>query len=176
MDFSLFYFAADAAEGNGAERYRLLMEGARFADRNGFTAVWTPERHFHPFGGLYPNPAVTGAALAAATDRIHIRAGSIVLPLHDPIRVAEEWSVVDNLSGGRVGLSFASGWHARDFALRPESYEARREVMVRGIETVKKLWHGEAVPVKSGDGSDLAVRIFPAPIQEDPPIWVTSSG
>ena len=80
------------------DRYRLLLEGARFADRHGFAAVWTPERHFHAFGGLYPNPAVTGAALAAITERIGIRAGSVVLPLHNPIRVAEEWSVVDNLS------------------------------------------------------------------------------
>ena len=45
--------------------YRVLLEGARFADRHGFTAVWTPERHFHDFGGLFPNPSVTGAAVAA---------------------------------------------------------------------------------------------------------------
>jgi hypothetical protein len=72
LDFSFFYFAADAGEGAG-DKYRLLLEGARFADRNGFSAVWTPERHFHAFGGLYPNPAVTGAALAAVTERVQIR-------------------------------------------------------------------------------------------------------
>ena len=71
--------------------------------RNGFKAVWTPERHFHAFGGLYPNPAVTSAAVAAITTRVRVRAGSVVLPLHNPIRVAEEWAVVDNLSQGRVG-------------------------------------------------------------------------
>ena len=63
VDFSLFYFSAD----QGSEQpYRLLMEGARYADQNGFAAVWTPERHFHEFGGLYPNPAVTGAATRPA--------------------------------------------------------------------------------------------------------------
>src|SRR6266705_1883597 len=67
---------------------------------------------------------------------------SVVLPLHNPIRVAEEWSGVDNLSNGRVGLSFASGWHARDFVLRPENYKNRRELMANGIETVKALWRG----------------------------------
>ena len=102
IDFSLFYFAADAAEAAGG-KYRLLLEGAKYADEHGFSAVWTPERHFHPFGGLYPNAALTGAAVAAVTRRIGIRAGSVVLPLHNPIRVAEEWSVVDNLSNGRVG-------------------------------------------------------------------------
>src|SRR3954467_2526117 len=131
MDFSLFYFANDsAAEG---DRYRLLMEGAKFADTHGFTAVWTPERHFHSFGGLYPNPAVTGAAIAAVTSRVEIRAGSCVTPLHHPVRVAEEWSVVDNISQGRVGISVANGWHDRDFTLRPENFAERRDVMRKSM-------------------------------------------
>jgi acyl-CoA synthetase (AMP-forming)/AMP-acid ligase II len=107
-DFSLFYFASDASQ--DGDKYRLLLDGARFGDENGFCAVWTPERHFHAFGGIYPNPSVISAAIAATTKNIGIRAGSCVLPLHHPVRVAEEWSVVDNLSGGRVGISFAAGW------------------------------------------------------------------
>jgi alkanesulfonate monooxygenase SsuD/methylene tetrahydromethanopterin reductase-like flavin-dependent oxidoreductase (luciferase family) len=137
IDFSLFFFSGLSSG------YDLLLESARFADRHGFAAVWTPERHFQGFGGLYPNPAVLGAALAAATGRIGIRAGSVVLPLHEPRRVAEEWAVVDRLSRGRVGLSFAPGWHPTDFALRPESYAGRRELMFDGIETVRRLWRGE---------------------------------
>jgi natural product biosynthesis luciferase-like monooxygenase protein len=175
MEFSLFYFAADAGESNQS-RYRLLLEGARFADQNGFAAVWTPERHFHAFGGLYPNPSLTGAAVAAITSRVQIRAGSIVLPLHNPIRVAEEWAVVDNLSQGRVGLSFASGWHANDFALMPQNYVQRKDVMMTGIDTIRRLWRGEAVPALSGSGKEIEVRIFPAPVQAEPPIWLTSAG
>ncbi|MET0577236.1 MAG: MupA/Atu3671 family FMN-dependent luciferase-like monooxygenase, partial [Ilumatobacteraceae bacterium] len=151
MEFSLFYFAADAG-GQQRDRYKLLLEGARFADQHGFAAVWTPERHFHEFGGLYPNPALTSAAVAVATERVEIRAGSVVLPLHNPILLAEDWSVVDNLSNGRVGLSFASGWHANDFALAPDNFERRRELMAEGIETIRALWRGESVPVRSGDG------------------------
>ncbi|AWM05853.1 MupA/Atu3671 family FMN-dependent luciferase-like monooxygenase [Bradyrhizobium symbiodeficiens] len=174
LDFSLFYFAADAAEGAGG-KYRLLLEGAKYADDHGFSAVWTPERHFHPFGGLYPNAALTGAAVAAVTRRIGIRAGSVVLPLHNPIRVAEEWSVVDNLSNGRVGLSFASGWHARDFVLQPENYKNRRELMASGIETVKALWRGEAIKAVGGDGQPIEIKTFPAPVQREPKLWVTAS-
>jgi len=175
IDFSLFYFAAEARE-RGEAAYRLLLDGARFADTHGFAAVWTPERHFHPFGGLYPNPAVTSAAVAAVTKHVALRAGSVVLPLHNPIRCAEEWSVVDNLSNGRVGLSFASGWHAADFALMPGSFQDRRRIMSEGIETIRKLWRGEAVPARSGDGKDIQVRIFPKPVQREPPIWITASG
>ncbi|WFU79161.1 LLM class flavin-dependent oxidoreductase [Bradyrhizobium sp. CIAT3101] len=174
IDFSLFYFAADAAEVSG-DKYRLLLEGAKYADEHGFSAVWTPERHFHPFGGLYPNAALTSAAVAAVTRRIGIRAGSVVLPLHNPIRVAEEWSVVDNLSNGRVGLSFASGWHARDFVLQPENYTNRRELMASGIETVKALWRGEAVKTVGGDGQPVEVKTFPLPVQREPKMWVTAS-
>src|SRR5256712_12247213 len=74
MHFSLFYFASGGNE-QRADQYRLLLDGARFADRHGFAAVWTPERHFHSFGGLYPNPSVSAAAIAAITERIQIRAG-----------------------------------------------------------------------------------------------------
>jgi natural product biosynthesis luciferase-like monooxygenase protein len=175
IGFSLFYFAADAAESKGG-KYRLLLEGAKFADTHGFEAVWTPERHFHAFGGLYPNPSLTSAAVAVITERVGIRAGSVVLPLHNPIRCAEEWSVVDNLSNGRVGLSFASGWHPSDFALAPANYKERRELMARGIETVRALWSGNKVPVTGGDGKTVDVQVYPPPVQKAPPMWITASG
>lgn len=54
MDFSLFYFADGSVGETGGGRYDLLLEGAKYADTHGFSAVWTPERHFHPFGGSTP--------------------------------------------------------------------------------------------------------------------------
>ncbi len=175
IDFSLFYFSGDEGQ-NPQDKYRLLLEGARFADQHGFAAVWTPERHFHAFGGLYPNPSLTSAAIAAITNRVQIRAGSVVLPLHHPIRVAEEWAVVDNLSRGRVGLSFASGWHSNDFVFAPEYYPDRKKVMFRQIETIRKLWRGDAITCRGGDGNEVSVKIFPRPVRKDVPIWITASG
>lgn len=175
MDFSLFYFANDSSEVGNGGRYRLLIEGARFADANDFTAVWTPERHFHKFGGLYPNPSVTAAAIAASTNRVAIRAGSVVAPLHHPLRIAEEWSVVDNLSAGRVGVSFASGWHQTDFALRPEAHADRRKLLIESLEQVRALWRGEQLTVPDGKGQKTKVRIFPPPVQPELPCWLTSA-
>lgn len=172
MDFSLIYFADGSSA--STDRYQLLIEGARFADSHGFAAVWTPERHFHAVGGPYPNPAVTGAAVAAITERIAIRAGSVVAPLQHPVRIAEEWAVVDNLSGGRAGIAFASGWHAVDFVLRPENYANRRQVLIDTIGTVRRLWRGERVELVDGTGAPVQVRAYPAPIQPELPIWLTS--
>jgi natural product biosynthesis luciferase-like monooxygenase protein len=174
MDFSLFYFAADTARDE--DGYRLLLDGARFADTHGFAAVWTPERHFHPFGGQYPNPAVTGAALAAITERVQIRAGSVVAPLHHPVRIAEEWAAVDRLSHGRASVSFASGWNAVDFVLRPENHARRRELVAETVETVRRLWRLEQVEFPDASGTPVPVRIYPAPVQPELPVWVTSSG
>ncbi|MBZ5523304.1 MAG: amino acid adenylation domain-containing protein [Acidobacteriia bacterium] len=174
MEFSLFYFAAE--KGTKEDTYRLLLDGARYGDQNGFAAVWTPERHFHEFGGIYANPAVTGAAVAAVTNRIEIRAGSVVLPLHDPLQVAEEWSMVDNLSQGRVALSFASGWQVNDFVIRPENYAKRKEVMLRNIEVVRQLWRGESITRVNGAGNEAQVAIFPKPVQKELRFWVTTAG
>ena len=177
IDFSLFYFSAsgDAEAAGKSDKYRLLLEGARFADEHGFKAVWTPERHFHAFGGLYPNPSVTGAAVAAITRNVGIRAGSCVLPLHHPARVVEEWSVVDNLSNGRVGLSIAAGWQPDDFVLRPESFADAKSRMFRDLETVRKLWRGDSI-MMPGPRGDVKVRCLPRPVQPDLPIWVTTAG
>ncbi|RKH54683.1 MupA/Atu3671 family FMN-dependent luciferase-like monooxygenase, partial [Corallococcus llansteffanensis] len=175
LDFSLFYFADDA-EAAGGDRYRLLLEGAKYADAHGFAAVWTPERHFHAFGGLYPSPAVASAAIAAVTKHIAIRAGSVVLPLHHPVRVAEEWALVDNLSGGRVGISVASGWHANDFVFAPEQYEQRRERMLEGVDTLRRLWAGESVRFPGGAGAQVDVTLRPRPVQATLPLWLTAAG
>jgi natural product biosynthesis luciferase-like monooxygenase protein len=175
MDFSLFYFSSDESE-EGRDKYELLLEGAKFADRHGFVAVWTPERHFHAFGGLYPNPAVTGAALAVITEKVQIRAGSVVLPLHHPVRVAEAWSVVDNLSRGRVGISFASGWQPNDFVLRPENFADNKKIMFRDLEVVKALWRGESVRFPGPKGDEVTIRTLPRPVQKELPIWITTAG
>ncbi len=174
VDFSLFFFSADSAPARDP-KYRLLIESAKFADSHGFKAIWTPERHFQVFGGLYPNPSVLSAGLAMITENIEIRAGSVVLPLHSPVRVAEEWAVVDQLSGGRVGLSFASGWHEEDALIAPAPGEDRRELMFRNIETVRRLWAGENVAVRGPDGVTRSVTTYPRPVQAELEFWVTAN-
>lgn len=175
IDFNLFYWGND--DGVGPKKYELLLEGAKFADANGFNAVWTPERHFHAFGGPYPNPSVTGAAVAAVTRNLDVRAGSCVAPLHHPARIAEEWAVIDNLTNGRVGLAIASGWQPDDFVLRPENTPPdNKPAMYSAIDQLRRLWAGEAVEFPKQDGTPHAVITQPRPVSRCLPIWVTTAG
>ncbi|MFN7023118.1 MAG: MupA/Atu3671 family FMN-dependent luciferase-like monooxygenase [Pseudorhizobium sp.] len=175
LSFGLFYWGNDAS--SGPDKYRLLLEGAKFADAHGFDAIWTPERHFHAFGGPFPNPSVSGAAVAAVTKNVAIRAGSCVLPLHHPIRVVEEWAVVDNLSNGRVGLAFASGWMPEDFVLRPQNAPPmNKSCLLPDIEMVRRLWRGEQISFDLNDAQSVGVVTQPRPVQSELPVWLTTAG
>lgn len=173
--FSLFHFAS-GMDASDPQPYRLIVEAAKFADSHGLEAIWSPERHFHDFGAPYPNPSVISAALATITSRVQLRAGSVVLPLHDPLRVAEEWSLVDQLSCGRVGVSFASGWQPNDFVLAPANYERRKALMFEQIETVRALWRGERVKAKNPKGDEVLLGTYPRPVQAELPVWITAAG
>jgi natural product biosynthesis luciferase-like monooxygenase protein len=125
---------------------------------------------------MFPNPSVLSAALATVTTRIQIRAGSLISPLHDVIRVAEEWSVVDNLSKGRVAISFGSGWNIDDFVFFPERYDTRHSVMYSQINEIQRLWSGESFVRMNAAGKQVELRIYPRPVQPKLPVWITSSG
>ncbi|MDU8926225.1 LLM class flavin-dependent oxidoreductase [Alisedimentitalea sp. MJ-SS2] len=175
MEFGLFYWGND--DGPGKRKYHMLLEGAKFADANGFSAVWTPERHFAAFGGPYPNPSVTGAAVAAVTKNISVRSGSVVAPLHHPLRIAEEWSVIDNLTEGRAGLGIASGWQPDDFVLRPENAPPNNKAaMFDTIEKIRALWRGETVEFDNGNGKECATLTQPRPVSKELPVWLTIAG
>ncbi|TKI59276.1 LLM class flavin-dependent oxidoreductase [Brevibacillus antibioticus] len=174
MDFSLFFFGS--YNQMGSDTYQLLLDTVKIADENGFKAVWTPERHFHDFGGVFPNPSVISAALAMITQNLQLRAGSIVSPLHHPVRIVEEWSVVDNLSNGRVGVSFTAGWHPDDFILNPSTFGNRSEYMYEQIKIIRQLWRGETSEFPNGVGNLAKAKTYPKPKAKELPIWITTTG
>lgn len=172
MRLGLFFFGTSS---EATASYDSLIEQARFADHEGFAFISTPERHFDPFGGAYPSPAVLSAALAQVTSTVQLRAGSVVSPLHDTIRIVEDWSVVDRLSGGRVALSFGSGWNVNDFALAPGRFETRRALMADQVSEVRGMWRGGVARRRNGKGVDVELRLHPRPVQAELPVWLTAS-
>ena len=176
MDFSLFYFSGDEDEGAGSAKYRLLLEGARFADEHGFRAVWTPERHFHAFGGLYPQPAVTGAAVAAITKKSPSEPG----PWSCRSTTRSAWprpgasSTTSPTGGGhlhRVGLAAER--------LRADARELRRPPS-RRCSTASRWSSGSGAARRSPSTAPPArrwrSRTLPRPVQPELPVWVTTAG
>ena len=170
---SVMFFAAESVD---SDPYGLVIEAARRADAAGFEAVWLPERHFDRFGGPYPNPAVLAAAVTQVTSRIRIRAGSVILPLHDPLEVAEAWAMVDRLSHGRVDMAFGSGWNPNDFALSPDTFADAKGVLRARLDEMRQLWAGGSAKRRSGKGEPIDVTPHPRPLQPDLKVWLASTG
>lgn len=175
MEFSLYFFG-DYYNYEQCNPYDLIMEVAKYADKSGFKAVWVPERHFSSFGGFSPNPSILGAAIARETKNIELR-GSVVSPLQHPIRIAEEWSVVQRLSSSKkVGLAFAPGWQANDFVLNPVAWPPNKENLYDNINIVKALWKGNICDFKGVNNVSTPIEIFPKPFDNKLPIWITTLG
>ncbi|MBV8451932.1 MAG: LLM class flavin-dependent oxidoreductase, partial [Deltaproteobacteria bacterium] len=103
MKISLLYLPTYRSERSTSQQlYREILEEVEFADRNGFDAVWFAEHHFFPYGGIIPSVPVLAAAAAERTHRIRLGSGVGLIALNDPIRVAEEFAMLDNLSAGRL--------------------------------------------------------------------------
>ncbi len=175
VSMSVFFFAGECPPADGESLYGLVIDAAKLADASNFEAVWLPERHFHKFGGMFPNPAVLAAGLATCTKRVAIRAGSVVLPLHRPVEIVEQWSVVDHLSGGRVGISVAPGFHPIDFVLDPSAFAVRRDRFWSQIESLQQLWRGQIFAGTDGLGRSANVVPLPRPLQRELPLWITAS-
>ena len=173
LDFGVFFFAA--LGDRVRETYDLMLDCARRADALGLGFVSTPERHFHRFGGAFPNPAVTSAAIAAVTERVQIRAGSVVTPLHPTARVAEDFAMVDGLSGGRAAISVGSGWNVNDFVLAPQEYHGRRARMISDVHALREAWRTGVWHGTDPFGKDVDIDIYPRPVQRELEIWVTAS-
>ncbi len=175
MDFSFIFFSSKRSE-PVAGAYDYVLDIARYADANGFKAVWVPERHFFEFGGLFPDPGTLLANVAAQTSRIRLRSGSVVLPLHHPTRVVESWSMLDHLSNGRVDMAFASGWNPNDFVSSPHTFGHAREVWFERMAEVDRLWRGDAVEYANGKLEKVAIKVHPRPLQPRLNIWMTITG
>jgi alkanesulfonate monooxygenase SsuD/methylene tetrahydromethanopterin reductase-like flavin-dependent oxidoreductase (luciferase family) len=162
------------AKRRDASRFLLeVMEECLHAEEIGLNSVWVPEHDFSLFGCL-PSPAVFLANVAAKTTRVKLAPATVLLPCNHPIRVAEEFALLDLLSQGRVVFSAGRGYDKREYDAFGIPFEESRERFDEEMEIIQKAWAEKAFTYKGKFFQfDEPMTILPRPVQRPhPPIYV----
>jgi len=149
------------------ELYADGLDLAVYAEELGFDSVWVSEHHFVDDGYL-PSLLPMCAAIAARTSRVEIGTGLLLIPLHDPIRVAEDAGAVDLISRGRLILGLGLWWREEEFEGFGVPMDERVRRLEHAIEVLRCAWAGDPV---SADGTQVIVTPRPGRTG-GPPIWI----
>ena len=156
-----------------AEVFGQALEQYAFADEQGWDYAWVAEHHFTWEYGILTNPATMLAALARETKRMRLGSAIVILPFHDPIRVAEDFALVDHLSDGRIDLGVGRGYQKPEFdgfGIPLAESTARFD---DALEIIRRAWSGKAFSFEGAFHRVPEVTLIPAPLQQPhPPIWV----
>jgi alkanesulfonate monooxygenase SsuD/methylene tetrahydromethanopterin reductase-like flavin-dependent oxidoreductase (luciferase family) len=151
-----------------------ITDEALYADRLGMHSAWIGEHHFNSLGVL-SCPDLVLAYIAARTEHIRLAPAVTVLPLHHPIRVAEQWATLDLLSNGRVDFAAGRGYDRREYLPFHVSFEDNQSIFEEGLELVRRLWSEDGrIDHKGKHYSFEDVRITPKPVQKPLPTYVAS--
>ena len=155
-----------------AQEYRETVELVRLAEEHGFDSAWVSEHHGASDGYL-PSLLPMLAALAATTARIELGTGIVLTPFHDPIRLAEDAAVVDQLSNGRVILGLGIGWREEEFRMFGVPMSERLQRTVETIEILRRAWSGRRFSFQGRAFRYDRVRVTPPPARVGgPPIYL----
>jgi alkanesulfonate monooxygenase SsuD/methylene tetrahydromethanopterin reductase-like flavin-dependent oxidoreductase (luciferase family) len=175
MEIGLFH-SVQWPEGSAqSERYRESIQQACRADELGFDSVWLTEHHFSRHGIVSDSLAVL-AHLAALTERVRLGTAVSVLPLHNPLRLAETAATVDQLSGGRLDLGVGRGYQIGEFTGFGVDMAEKKERFDEAMEVLRRAWAADEPFTHEGRYfryEDAAPQ--PRPVQRPhPPIWVAT--
>ena len=176
MRFGLFFLPIASSRSEILSEYEQILEECVEADTRGWHSVWFTEHHFDRYGGIIPSPFVIMAAAARLTHRVRLGTAVSVLPLADPVRLAEEAAMVDVLSNGRVDIGVGRGFMPHEFAAISLNAEERVARMRDGWQTIKAIWDERGVSF-DGEGVRLqSLRLMPRPVQSPhPTLWMAAS-
>lgn len=166
----LFDMRAPAFGSPAPELYAAALDMAAFADEIGISRVNLMEHHGSE-DGYMSQPFVMGGGVAARTKRCRISLGAVILPLHDPVKIAEQIAVLDQMSGGRLDVIFGAGYVASEFATFRVSMRDRGRLLNEGIELILRALRGERF---EADGREVFVR--PLPVQKPEDILLVGGG
>jgi alkanesulfonate monooxygenase SsuD/methylene tetrahydromethanopterin reductase-like flavin-dependent oxidoreductase (luciferase family) len=159
-----------------ADLYRDHLEEAVLAEELGFDCVWASEHHFSP-DAWNPSPFTFLAAVAARTERVRIGTYVLLLPLHNPLRVAEDVAVLDNISRGRVDLGVGVGSSPEEFRTFGIPIEGRLGRTFEALRIIERCFSGEAFSHQGKYYDFSNVHLTTIPVQRPgPPILVAAMG
>jgi probable F420-dependent oxidoreductase len=151
--------------------YGQTYELARIAEEVGFDTATVGHHHFMP--GNMSDPLTFLAAVAVRTDRLRVATGILQLPVHNPVRVAEQVATVDELSGGRVSLGVGLGWWPLEYEVHGSVFAERGARMEEALEILRLVWANEDVSYDGRFWSFPPLTVHPRPVQRPgPPLWV----
>src|SRR5919206_3764417 len=145
MEFGYFTLSDNHYENNPRDANQFVSDiaaEALYADQLGMHSAWIGEHHFNSLGVL-SCPDLVLSYVAARTKRIRLAPAVTVLPLHHPIRVAEQWATLDLLSAGRVDFAAGRGYDRREYLPLNVSFEDNQQIFEEGMEVVRRLWSSE---------------------------------
>ena len=165
MNFGLrFDFRNPALAGTTmAERYAAALDMAEWADRLGCSSIGVSEHHGSADGYL-PSPMIMLAAMAARTNTTRFSIAALIAPFHDPLRVAEDLCVLDNISNGRVDVIVAGGYTREEFAMFDVPMKERPKRVTEMVATLRGAFSGEPF-----DYRGRTVHVTPPPIRPGGP-------
>jgi len=177
MDFGYFTLSDNHYLNNTRTANQFVADitaEALYAEELGMHSAWIGEHHFSSLGVL-SCPDLVLAYIAARTRHIRLAPAVTVLPLHHPIRVAEQWSTLDLLSGGRVDFAAGRGYDRREYLPFKVSFEENQPIFEEGMEVVRRLWEADGPISHQGKYYSFEnVSITPKPVQRPLPVYVAS--
>jgi alkanesulfonate monooxygenase SsuD/methylene tetrahydromethanopterin reductase-like flavin-dependent oxidoreductase (luciferase family) len=150
--------------GEMSARYRAAVDMAAYAEEHGFDLVNLEEHHGVP-NGWSPSPLVLAGLVLGRTSRLAVSIAALLLPLHDPIRVAEDIAVLDLASGGRLSVVLGVGYRPSEYAAHGKDWARRGALMDEAVDTLLKAWTGEPFAYR-----DTTVRVTPTPHTQPHPL------
>ncbi|WP_087974766.1 LLM class flavin-dependent oxidoreductase [Oceanobacillus rekensis] len=165
-------FGADRRDPN--QYIKDVVEQGIYAEELGFNSVWLPEHHFNALGVL-PSPSVALSYIAAKTKKIKLAPATVLLPANHPVRMAEEYALLDLLSDGRAIFSAGRGYDKREYDVFEIDFTKSREIFFEQLDIMKKAWTEEKFSYDGEFYKFPEIQVTPRPVQ-DPhvPIYVAS--
>ena len=156
--------------------YQQILEQVQLAEELGWECFMFNEHHFLGYGGLVANPAVLLAAAAARTSKIRLGPCIAILPLRHPLHSAEDYAMVDAISGGRLEFGIGSGNTELDYKVFGVTRENDRQRLDEAFEVILKAWTNDRFSHQGTAWQFGEITLYPRPIQKPhPPIWVAGT-